>query len=295
MDNYSSLMDDAELIYVTDGTLEGLLTGIFTAYEQHEQPANIIEGTSLQESMLCSYLPLATRTDYATRVKDGIIAQLGTNFYDDVKRVFLCDDARKGGVIYRYIRYALKNGRSSSAHLAQEVVADFAELKRIVNHEAHYMMQFLRFAQLENGVFYAHIKPKCSVVPLITNFFARRLNVQPFIIYDSIHNLASVFDTNKWWLVDAQEITLPQESEIEGDFKALWQTFFDTIAIEERRNPTCQRNFMPKRFWGEMCEHIPPELRKKNPQTKTPTHVARELAASKQKLLSTAPAPQPLP
>ena len=282
MDNH--LLDDAELVYLYDGTLEGMLTAVFAAYGRHEIPANIIEPTDLQESMLCSYQHIATEVGYATRVKNGIIQKLGDRSYDDIKRVFLSDNAQKGGVIYRFIRYGMKAGRWSFTHLAEPPVADFMELKKQVDNEAHYFEQFVRFAQLENGVFFSRIEPKASVVPLITDHFARRLNIQPFIIYDSVHGMASIFDTKSWWLVNANEIALPTQSKMEDEFQALWQTFYDTIAIEERRNPTCQRNFMPKRFWGNMCEHIPPELRKNKPKTTTPTSAAR-LHASKQKLL----------
>jgi len=285
--SFSSLLDDADLVYLYDGTLEGMLSAIFAAYGRHENPVNIVESHDLQESMLCSYVPIRTELRYAARVQKGIVEKLGDRAYEDVKKVFLSDDAGKGGVLYRYLRYALKAGRWSISHLAEPPVADFLELRKRVENEAHHMLMFVRFAHLENGMFYAHIEPKASVVPLITDHFARRFNVQPFIIYDSVHGLASVFDTERWWLVSADEIRLPEHSRAEDDFQALWQTFYDTIAIEERRNPRCQRNFMPKRFWGNMCEHIPPELRKQRPATETPTQVAR-LQAANQKLLEEA-------
>ena len=34
----------------------------------------------------------------------------------------------------------------------------------------------------------------------------------------------------------------------------LWKTFFKTVAIKERENLKCQRNFMPKRYWENMIE-----------------------------------------
>ncbi|MDR1357830.1 MAG: TIGR03915 family putative DNA repair protein [Coriobacteriales bacterium] len=284
MDNCNSLLDDAELVYLYDGTLEGMLAAVFTAFARHEDPANIVEAGDLQESMLCSYVPVTTELRYATRVKNGITEKLGERCYEDIKKVFLSDDAQKGGVLYRYIRYSLKAGRWSFTHLAEPEVADFVELRARVEKEAHCMLQFVRFAQLENGVFFSRIAPRASVVPLITDHFARRLNVQPFIIYDSVHGLASVFDTERWWLADARTLTVPKNSSVEDEYQALWQCFYDTVAIEERKNPTCQRNFMPKRFWGNMCEHIPPELRRKQPGTATPTAVAR-LGAARQKLL----------
>lgn len=284
--SFSTLIDDADLIYLYDGSLEGMLTAIFAAYGRHENPLNIVEANDLQESMLCAYVPIKTEERYAVRVQKGIIEKLGDRTYDDIKKVFLSDDSNKGGVLLRFLRYAFKAGRWASSHLAETPVADFLEIRKAVENEAHYMTQFVRFAQLENGIFFAQIEPKASIVPLITDHFARRLNIQPFIIYDSAHKLASVFDTQRWWLVSAAEIQQPEPSQLEQNFQALWQTFFDTIAIEERRNPRCQRNFMPKRFWGNMCEHIPPELRKIQPGVEAPSKTIR-LQAAAQRLLET--------
>ena len=269
------LLDDAQLVYLYDGTLEGMLTAVFEAFRRKEFPDNIVQERDLQQSMLCSYIPILTSVDLAERVKTGIINVLGDRGYESIKRAFLSDDNSKGGVIVTYLQYTMKKGRKSLSHLAHPAVAAFEDLLKVVSQEAHYMLQFVRFAQLNNGVYFSLIAPKASVVPLIMGHFAARFNIQPFIIYDEVHGLAGVFDTEKWWLVDARDIKIPNRTESEDEYQSLWQTFYDTIAIEERRNPTCQRNFMPKRFWGNMCEQIPPELRNIRPKTETPTAVAR--------------------
>ena len=271
-------MDDAQLIYLYDGTLEGMLTAVFEAFSRKEQPANIVVEQDLQQSLLCSYIPIHTNLDSAERVKNGICKSLGNRTYENIKRVFLSDDKNKGGAIATYLRYTMKAGRRSCSHLAHPSVATFEEILRGVGWEVHYILQFVRFAQLENGVYFSQINPKASVVPLIMEHFVARLNIQPFMIYDEAHRLAGVFDTERWWLVNASDIQLPDKTRAEDEFQSLWQTFYDTIAIEERKNPTCQRNFMPKRFWGNMCEHIPPELRKNRLNTATPTSVARNTA-----------------
>jgi probable DNA metabolism protein len=220
---------------------------------------------------------MVTKLEYAERVQAGILEKLDQGVYNDIKRVFLSEDFHKGGVILRYIRHVM--AKTSSAwvrgYLANPAVADFEDILRTVKNEAHYMRQFIRFALLDNGVYYSRIEPKASVVPLIMDYFAERYNIQPLIIHDARHGLSGVFDTQKWWLVDSRDIQLPANSDVEDEFQSLWQTFFDTIAIKERSNPTCQRNFMPKRFWGNMCEQIPRELRRHNPQTPTPTQVAQ--------------------
>ena len=268
-------LDVAQLVYLYDGTLEGMLTAVFEAFSRKEQPLNIVEEQHLQQSLLYSYIPIATDLNKAERVKNGISTTLGNARYESIKQVFLSDDDKKGGVISDYLLYTMRKGRRSCSHLAHPAVAAFEDIHKQVSLEAHYMLMFVRFAQLENGVFFSRITPKASVVPLIMGHFADRFNVQPFIIYDDAHGLAGVFDTEQWWLVDARDITVSSQTEAEDEFQFLWQTFFDTIAIAERCNPTCQRNFMPKRFWGNMCEQIPPQLRNRRPKAVTPTEAAQ--------------------
>lgn len=280
----NTLMDDASLVYVYDGSLEGMLTAVFEVFARKQHPVNVVSNRHLQQSLLLSYQTIDTSIALAERVRDGIINNLGEKNYWNIKQVFLSDDERKGKVLVDYLLYTMRKGRRSCTHLAHPAVAAFEELQKQVASEAHYMLQFVRFAQLKNGVYFSRIQPKASVVPLLMDHFASRFNIQPFIIYDASHGLSGVFDTEKWWLVDAREVAgaeLFGNSRLEDDFQSLWQTFYDTIAIEERRNPRCQRNFMPKRFWGNMCEHIPPQLRNIRPQTASPTTVAR-LAAGRQ-------------
>jgi probable DNA metabolism protein len=271
----SALMGDAQSVYLFDDTLEGMLTAVFEAFYRRESPLNVVGEHHLQQNLLCSYIPISTDVAKAERVKNGIINTLGERRYESVKQVFLSDDERKGGAIVHYLLYTMKRGRKACSYLANPSVGVFEEILGQVSKEAHYMLQFVRFAQTQNGVYFSRIEPKASVVPLIMGHFAARFNIQPFVIYDARHALSGVFDTEKWWLVDARDIQAATQTAQEDEFQALWQTFYDTIAIEERRNPTCQRNFMPKRFWGTMCEQIPPQLRNRRPRTTTPTTAAR--------------------
>ena len=279
------LLHDAELVYLYDGTLEGLLTAVFQAFKLKENPADILPEANLQMSLSGSYVPILANLEEAKRVRSGIINKLGRRCYSDVASAFLSDNEHKGGVILRYVQHLMNEGRRARTHLAHPAINEFEDVLDEVYKEAHFFMQFVRFSQMEGGVFFSRIDPKASVVPLIMNHFAARFNIQPFMIYDSRHLIAGVFDTNTWWLVDVAEqpLTLPSTTQTEDEFQALWQTFFDTIAIKERRNPTCQRNFMPKRFWGNMCEQVPVQLRTHRPTTATPTEVARAAHSASEK------------
>ena len=43
-------------------------------------------------------------------------------------------------------------------------------------------------------------------------------------------------------------------SEEEKQFQKLWKTFFETIAIDERKNTRLQMQFMPKKYWKDLVE-----------------------------------------
>ena len=58
----------------------------------------------------------------------------------------------------------------------------------------------------------------------------------------------------KWYVTGFAENDVPEESEEEKEYQALWQKYFDYIAIKERKNSNCQRNFMPLRYRKHLTE-----------------------------------------
>ena len=255
-------MDVDQLRFSTDGTLEGLLTALHLAFEQAEYPTNILISDEPQVALFGSDIPVLTDLGRAQDMQATILKTLGPVAYDRVKRLYLSDDPRRGGATLRWLRYCLPRGSRSLNNLAHPAVNDAEQLIAQVNREARYMIQFVRFADVGGGLFYSHISPKANVIPLIMSHFAARYNIQPFVIHDSGHCISGVFNTSRWWLVEGVPEAISMTSAEEDQYQRLWQRFYKTIAIPERRNPTVQRNFMPKRFWGDMCEQRLPYQRR---------------------------------
>lgn len=57
-----------------------------------------------------------------------------------------------------------------------------------------------------------------------------------------------------WYISDFGDDQVPNVSMEEAEYRRLWKTFFDNIAIKQRTNPRCQRNFMPERYWKHLTE-----------------------------------------
>ena len=64
----------------------------------------------------------------------------------------------------------------------------------------------------------------------------------------------------RWALVSGECLNQEEAEKIsmaETEFERLWQGFFQSIAIKERKNPICQRTHLPLHFRQDMTEFLP--------------------------------------
>jgi probable DNA metabolism protein len=254
-DTASSGSDQRTVVYFYDGTLEGFFSAVFDAYHRSDKPDVIAREESFQYRL--DQLTHVVETDAVKyeRVYEGIVKRMGRGGYTKAKTVFLSPSPDKDTILYRYLVYGFSVGTKVHVDLSHEAVVPVERLVRETNFEAHRMRMFARFARMDNGVYFAKIKPKCNVLPLVMDHFARRFNVQPFVIYDEAHHLLGLSDRSGWSLryVD-DEFEVPVSGSDDRRYQRLWKAFYDAVAIEERVNHDLRRNFMPKRFWSNLTE-----------------------------------------
>ena len=241
------------LVYLFDGTLEGLFTCVFECYVNKEVPDSIIEERYLQLGFEQRIRTIVTDHASADRVAEGLRLHAGEEVFGRTWTAFLYCEADKAFLL-RYIRAAFTYKRAVFNMLAHEDVNPVMKATVYVERETQHLRGFTRFSLMENGVYFSRIRPSNNVLPMLMPHFADRYNDQPFIIYDPVHELAGVYPLSEWYLVGTNEITLPEEAEDEGEWKALWSRFYKTIGIQERKNGRQRRNMCPKRFWGDMVE-----------------------------------------
>lgn len=246
--------------FIYDGTLEGLLCAVFETYQRKVVPSDIATENELQLRLAQKPLVIPTSPAIASRVRRGIMRTCGGSTYDAVRIASLSDEPNKGAIICTFVRYAMAERGNVLGQLAHPCVEPLVRLHRFVMNERHYLMQFLRFREMQGGVWFATCNPKANVVPILMDWFAARFNTQPFIIFDETHNLAGVSKQGAWTLVESDTLTLPKETADETLMADAWKRFYDAVAIHDRYNPELRRSFMPKRFWKnitEMQENIP--------------------------------------
>ncbi len=249
------------IAYLYDGSWEGVLSAVFAAYANKEQPKRIVPEEDVQLEFNQQTRKIQTDAILAQRVEQGVLRQLGSQALETIGVAFLSEDLDKGTIIYNYIRTGLAMGRRIYNALTQDAVLAIDRINLSTKRESHQFQQFTRFSLMDNQVYFGRITPKNNVLPLIMPYFVDRFTDQPFLLLDGVHHLAGVYDTKEWQIVEAQDFILPNLSTEELEYRRLWKQFYHSVAIEERTNPTCRRNHMPKRFWANMTEFMAEKAR----------------------------------
>lgn len=267
----------ASTVYAYDGSLEGLMTAVFTAYATHCEPRDIRRRGYVQMRLDQRLVNVETDMDLALRVRRGICRQLGWRVWKAVAEASAADDPDTGTIVYRFIRYALASpyakqcagcalkptctspcGRPKGAHVLDEwsnpQVGPMLALQRYVSGEAERMRQFIRFEHTADDFWFARCNPNAAVVPLVMGHFAARFNTQRFVIYDENHDMAGISEGGKWRLVATDSVTVPEPAEDEAAMKLAWKKFYRSLSVECRYNPELRRHFMPERLWRNITE-----------------------------------------
>ena len=249
--------DGPAVIYRYDGTFDGFLTAVFEAYARRRPVKAITAREEIQMGWGQEEIFLETHLEKARRVEAGIRNKIGGTALHMVEVCFWSGEEDKDTALYRYLRAGFDLGRNIYNSLTHPHVLRVEYLYRNITREQDRVQGFTRFAEMENGVYYASIAPKNNLVPLLMPHFVDRFSIQPFLLHDTEHGLAGVYDGKGWYLVETQGLNLPNLSEREQEFRRMWKMFYDAVAVKERRNDKLRQHLMPKWYWRNLTELDP--------------------------------------
>ena len=241
----------ADLIYGYDGTLAGFYSCVFESFVRREIPFAIWAPEDEQPA-LCPVRQIPTGPDRAARVRRAVRSKLSAG--QTVEVGFLSGQEDKELILLRFLHYGFGAGPGALHQLGRPEVADACRLSRQVLWEVEKWQGFVRFEE-SGGMLGAVIHPKNHVLPLLGRHFCSRMPEEAFLIYDAVHREALVHQQGQARILRlSAPLDLPRPSQKESDYQRLWKRFYDTLAIDQRRNERCRRTHCPKRFWADMTE-----------------------------------------
>lgn len=239
--------------YLYDGSFEGFLTCIYWNY--YGEPASgISRRQEYQASLLNGSREVVTEEDKADIVYKGIAEKI--SYYDlrRLYRAFRSSEDGKEMAILDYVRLGFKKGSRVSSLHGDPAVFRIQRIEGKVSSEIHRMKGLVRFSLLGNRVLYSPISPDHDILEFLAPHFSDRFAGEAFLIHDLGREKALVSAKGKWYISQLAEDQVPTPHEEEECYRRLWRDYFRTIAIKERTNPRCQKNFMPVRYWKHLTE-----------------------------------------
>lgn len=254
-------------VYVFDGTMDGLLSAVFDAFLLKEEPEQLLTGGDVLPLFCERIYKVTTDAEKARRVWTGLEKQLPREALRVISTSQLSELQELWQPLFMLVCKVFRQGKEVASNFADPDVLTVTQIARRVAHEAHRMMQFVRFQKAKDGTYLAVISPDHNVLPLIVDHFHDRFNDQLWLIYDARRHYGYHYDG------ESPPIHITFENETSVSFSLadgklsddilssddhllqdLWRTYFKAICIRERLNPRKQLNDMPHRYWKYLTE-----------------------------------------
>ncbi|MEY8329282.1 TIGR03915 family putative DNA repair protein [Lachnospiraceae bacterium 48-33] len=264
-----------KIVILCENSIESMLTAIYDGFviknerfagvkknlPEYQNNIEIRPLENYEYEMFAEYITVKTDEEKAEKTVYAIRKKLGEKVWHTTLRAICHFDNNRGTQVFHFLVRGFRMGSKVIDMLYDTYVISVMELSRKTANEAHYFVQFIRFEEM-NHILYSRIEPKCNVLPLIAEHFSERFPNEDFIIYDVVKKLSVVHKKyEKCFFVRDSEITLSESDNIKNelaeesnDYGMLWKTYFDSIAIEQRKNRNCQRNMLPLWYRKNMIE-----------------------------------------
>lgn len=242
-----------KLDYLYDGTFDGFLTCVYRHYYT-EKAEGIYVSDVYQENILRKSQYCETNMMLADKVYIAIEKAFSAYDVRRIYRVFLSSVKDREMIILNYLRLGFSAKKDISGFHGNPVVSAFSNADSKVAREIDKMLGLLRFEYLRTGAAYAPCEPEHDIIELIAEHFSDRFRGESFIIHDKGRNKAVVSLKGRWAVCEFDDFRREQLAEDEMMYQNLWKKYFDSIAIEQRRNERCQKNMMPVKYWKNLTE-----------------------------------------
>ena len=246
-----------------DGSFEGFLTTVFEAFRLRLAQVRVASATRDTPTMFESPRSVATDSDHARRVWNGVVARGGREIAAMYRSAFISEDPGIDDALWRCLRDLFSpHDRSRGRNLLESHVHAVRASAQRACGEAHLFLGMVRFQEAPDGTLYAVISPEHDILELLGPHFSARLPGQPWMIADSRRGRVLHHDGSCLHVLACDPARLPRDAretarllpDSEGRWRDLWTTFYDSVNIPERRNPRQLARMLPRKYWRHLPE-----------------------------------------
>lgn len=248
------------MIYIFDGSLEGILTAVFEYFERKPKQVLLTTESLYQPDAFSESFHVANNREKADRVLAGLEKRLDKKWIRRLCCAYLSENPQSYQDIFHFALYIFHTNPGAEKNYGNEYVLSISQIAIKVEREKHRMEAFIRFQLTSDGIFYCPIDPDFNVLPLIINHFKNRYADQKWIIYDIKRQYGLYYDLEKVEEISFKETpkisqtTNQQLDHKEELYADLWKDYFKSTNIVSRKNTKLHVRHVPKRYWKYLTE-----------------------------------------
>lgn len=252
------------MIYVFDGSLEGLLCAVFEWFERKPGKISLKTSQIFQPEAFIEVFQVDNDSAKADRVWKALQKKLDKGWMRRFYCCYLSEQPEAFTHLFELCCSLFSGVADAQKNYGDPHVLAVTQWAKKVEREKHRMEAFIRFQQTADGYYYCGIDPDFNVMPLIMGHFKARYADQQWIIYDLKRNYGLHYD-----LLAVTEIQIPAEdrhkfkkpaantlSETESLYGDLWKNYFKSTNIVARKNTKLHVQHVPKRYWKYLTEKL---------------------------------------
>ncbi|MGE8650028.1 MAG: TIGR03915 family putative DNA repair protein [Acinetobacter sp.] len=255
--------------YCFDGTMTGLLSCVFRAFEFKEFDVKVTANPQAQNGLFDDFIHVAPNERQGQRVWQGLKQKVSSSSLKAFYYAFLSEKEQAFQNLFDFAVYIFQNQRPVDKDYGHHAVIGMSQWCKQVGREKHRMEAFVRFKKAKDGLFLSLVKPDFNVLPIISRHFKERYQDQRWLIYDEQRQYGIYYDLDDVHqiemnaeMVDPQiRIGHSQSFSIELDdeevlYDQLWKDYFKSVNIQARQNMKLHIQYVPKRYWRYMNEKV---------------------------------------
>jgi len=251
------------ITYLYDKSFEGFLTAVFYSYQTKILPDSFANLNSFQPSLLSETIEITTDFIKAERVMKSVVNKTSKKAFNMLYHVFVSEIDEIELLLFKYLQLVFISNYDVSENIRDNDVLKMKQIQRKVMREAQKMLMFVRFQNTSEDIYFSPIDPAYDVIPLIGKHFKRRLPDKQWVIYDTKRKYGIYYDLKDIQEVKFENLEVDKANgklnasileEHEETYQHLWQTYYDSVNIKERKNLKLRMQLMPKRLWKYLPE-----------------------------------------
>lgn len=254
----------ATVVYLYDGSFEGLLHAVAIAVKSKKRVQNIAEISRYRPTLFGTVIRLTTDSEQAGRLM-GFLYRLHPDIADIFLNAYLSEGDDIGIHLYHLVSECVVMGRQVLQNYSHNSVRYLLRLNEKIYKEAHRYQGLLRFRRMRNDIFYAPFSPEYNVIGYLARHFRARLASEQWVLHDVPRDQALFWDgcglnsivMDPLFSQYVRQYGRPPEENVaaeEKGYQELWQAFHRSISNRERQNRQLQKKYIPERYWKYMVE-----------------------------------------